>query len=477
MVKNQDICWMSADELVRLIRTKRLSPVEVVKSVLDRIETVNPKINAYVTVSADSTLAEAKAAEDAVMKGDKLGPLHGVPFSVKDVNHTKGMRTTMGSKLLENFVPEEDAVNVARLKEAGAIIVGKTNTPEFAALCVTDNSVFGNTLNPWDLKRTSGGSSGGAAAAVATGLAPLATGTDMGGSIRIPSSCCGVFGIKPNFGRVPNYPPFQATVCTEGAITRTVKDAALMLDVMAGSHWGDRQSLPAPCVSFVKSMKLGAKGLKAAWSPDLGYAKVSREVRSICKEAVKKLSNTGVEVEETDLNLGDFEPLRIMHRIFTNSDLAATVSLYGQFDKVKDKLYPMVASRLGQMQSSTSVDYVRAVFARQEFSAKIGQFFEKYDVLLTPAMGVPAWKIGLPDWQYHPYDVDGKPVGELVWHFSWPFNLTGQPAASIPVGWTKDGLPVGLQIAGRYHDEATIFRVADVLEKINPWAHKKPPLE
>ena len=267
-MQEQEICWMSASELATAIRMKKLSPVEVVKHLLARIATINPEVNAYVTMTEDSALAEAKEAEDAVMKGGQLGPLHGVPVAIKDTNFTKGVRTTMGSRLMEDFIPEEDSVHVDRLKKAGAIILGKTNTPEFAAKAVTENLVFGITRNPWNLEKTTGGSSGGSASAVAAGLTPLATGSDAGGSIRSPASCCGVFGIKPQFGRVPIYPLFHLweSLLHEGPITRTVKDAALMLDVMAGPHWGDRHSLPPPGFSFAESLEGGVKGLRVACS-------------------------------------------------------------------------------------------------------------------------------------------------------------------------------------------------------------------
>ena len=472
-MENQDICWMSASDLAAAIRAKKLSPVELVGALLGRIEAINPRINAYVTVTADLAMAAAKEAEDAVMRREELGPLHGVPVSIKDTNFTKGVRTTMGSRLMENYVPEEDSVHVARLKKAGVIILGKTNTPEFAAKAVTENLVFGITRNPWNLERTPGGSSGGSAAAVATGLGPIATGSDAGGSIRIPASCCGVFGIKPQFGRVPIYPLFHLweSLLHEGAITRTVKDAALMLDVMAGPHWGDRHSLPLLPVSFVKSLEGGVKGLRVAWSPDLGYAMVSRQVRAICEEAVKKFSEMGAEVEEAHPG---FENSGTTYLTIMNTEFGARLSLFGPLDELKDKLHPMVVERVAPLQNLTANDYLRAMFARQELSAKVGKFFETYDLLLTPTQGVPAWQIGLPN--VYVEEVDGKPVSGMDWSLAHPFDLTGQPAASIPAGWTEDGLPVGLQIVGRPYDEAMVFRAAAAFEQAQPWAQMRPPL-
>ena len=462
----QEIWWMSAVDLARAIRERRLSAVEVVIALLERIEVINPKINAYVTLTADLAIGAAREAEDAVMKGKELGPLHGIPVSIKDMVFTKGVRTTMGSKLLEDFVPEEDAVHVARLKEAGAIMLGKTNTSEFGWKPLTDNPLFGITRNPWNLDRTPGGSSGGAAAAVAAGLGPLAAGSDGGGSIRIPSSCCGVFGIKPQFGRVPRYPilPGLAILAHEGPITRTVRDAALMLDVMAGPHWGDGYSIPAPGVSFAQSVEGGVRGLKIAWSADLGYATVEPEVRAICERAARRFSEMGAEVEEAAPGFGNQETHLVT---LFGADILMAISELGSVDAVKDKLDPLMVPMLPVVTELKALDYARAMFAIQELKVKVGMFFQTYDLLLTPTLAGPPLPVELED-----------PLSFLSWMpFTFPFNFTGQPAASVPAGWTEDGLPVGLQIVGRPYDEATVFRAAAAFEEVQPWAQRKPPLE
>ena len=468
---SQEICWMSADDLATAIKTKKLSPVEIVKHLLERMADINPKINAYVTITEDSAIAEAKEAEDAVMQGRQVGPLHGVPVALKDTNFTKGVRTTMGSRLMEDFVPEEDSVHVERLKKAGAIVLGKTNTPEFAAKAVTDNLVFGITRNPWNSERTTGGSSGGSAATVAAGLAPLATGSDAGGSIRIPASCCGVFGIKPQFGRVPNYPLFHLweSLLHDGPITRTVKDAALMLDVMAGQHWGDRHSLPPSGLSFVESLKGGVKGLRVAWSPDLNYATVSHQVLAICEAAIKQFTEMGAEVEEVQL---DCRMAGMTYATILDTELAARVALFGPLYEIKDRLDPLLVERVDAVKNLTANDYLKISFTRQELSARVGKLFQTYDLLLTPTLGIPAWPIGLP--KVYVEEVDGKPVSTRGWTLTFPFNLTGQPAASIPAGWTDDNLPVGLQIAGRPYDEAIVFRAAAAFEAAKPWIHNRP---
>jgi aspartyl-tRNA(Asn)/glutamyl-tRNA(Gln) amidotransferase subunit A len=461
----QDICWMSAADLARAIKTKKLSPVEVIRTFLERIESVNPMINAYVTVTADSALEEARKAERKVMKGGKPGPLHGVPVSVKDLIFTKGVRTTFGSKLLEDFVPDEDAVVVSRLKKAGAIVLGKTNTSEFGFKPLTDNLVFGVTRNPWNLERSCGGSSGGAAASVAAGLGPLAVGADGGGSIRIPSSCCGVFGMKPQHGRVPRYPAFSGgeLVTHEGPITRTVRDAALMLDVIAGYHWGDGYSLPAPVSSFAKSLGRGVKGLKIAWSPDLGFATVDSEVKKICERAANKFSQMGAEVEEA--HPGFENPEVHIGNIF-GGDAVAALSVLGPVENIIDKVTPLTAAMLfvsGELKAS---DYARTLFAKHEMALKSGKFFRKYDLLLTPTVAGPPLPVDRDD-----------PIEFLKWiPFTPVFNFTGQPAASIPAGWTKNGLPVGLQIVGRQYDEYTVFRAAAAFEQASPWTQRKPSL-
>lgn len=465
-MSRREICWMSATELAKSIRHKKLSPVEVVRAVLERIERINPKVNAYVTLTADSALGAAKRAEKAVVKGESLGPLHGVPVSIKDLVFTKGVRTTMGCKLLEDFVPDEDAVLVARLKEAGAIMLGKTNTPEFGLKPMTENRVFGVTRNPWNLERTPGGSSGGAGAAVAAGLGPLASGNDAGGSIRIPACWCGVFGIKPQFGRVPRYPTFHGAelLTHEGPITRTVRDAALMLDVMAGLHWGDCFSIPAPAKRFSTSLRGGVNGLRIAWSPDLGYAEVDAEVRRVCERAAKGFSRLGAEVEEA--HPGFDHPGAHSGTVFGTDHLEA-FSVFGPLDQIIGKLDDLTTIMLALSADLKATQYAKVVFAKQELFAKCGKFFQTYDLLLTPTVPIPPPEVGFAD-----------PVAYLNWiSFTFPFDLTGQPAASVPAGWTKNGLPVGLQIVGRPYDEATVLRAAAAFEGAQPWTHLKPPLE
>ena len=329
-----------------------------------------------------------------------------------------------------------------------------------------DNGIFGFTRTPWNLKRSPGGSSGGAAAAVASGLGPLAAGSDGGGSIRIPSSCCGVFGIKPQLGRVPRYPIFHgAEILThEGPITRSVRDAALMLDVISGIHWGDVYSIPAPEESFFKSMNSGIKGMKIAWSLDLGYAQVETEVRDICEQAVSKFTGIGAVVEEAHPEIDNPESY---HATIYTVDHLAVLSSFGPVDEIVDKVDPLTATILYVAEDIKATEYAKAMFSRQELAVKLGEFFQVYDVLLTPTLAAPPPPIDFDD-----------PAGFLRWlPFILVFSLTGQPAASIPAGWTRDGLPVGLQIIGRPYDEMTVLRAASAFEEVSPWEHLKPPLD
>jgi aspartyl-tRNA(Asn)/glutamyl-tRNA(Gln) amidotransferase subunit A len=373
---------------------------------------------------------------------------------------------TCGSKLLENFIPQEDAVHVSRLKKAGAIMLGKTNTSEFGLKTLTDNLLFGITRNPWNLERTSGGSSGGAAAAVAAGLGPLAVGMDAGGSIRIPSSCCGVFGIKPQLGRIPRCPGLYVAELLnhDGPISRTVRDAALMLDVASGLHWGDIYSIPAPATKFSESLNGGVKGLRIAWSPDLGYANVDAQVAAICERAARQFSDIGAVLDEA--GPGFEYPQDHFNNLF-RADIAAAFSRFGPVDQIVSQVDFVTGAILSAAHEVTATDYARAMFARQDLAITVGRFFQDYDLLLTPTIVEPP-----------PYAEPADPLTFLkLLALTSPFNMTGQPAASVPAGWTDDGLPVGLQIVGRPYDEATVLRAAAAFEEACPWAHRKPAME
>ncbi len=466
-----ELCYLSARKLASAYRRGKLSPVEVVDAILARIEKLNPKLNAFCLLLPEEARREAKKAEAAFRRKKKVGPLHGIPVSIKDLIFTKGIRTTGGSKMLEQFVPDEDETSVARLRAAGAIIVGKTNTPEFGHKGVTDNPLFGITRNPWNLDTTAGGSSGGAAAAVAAGLCPLALGNDGGGSVRIPSSLCGIFGLKPSFGRIPRYPAFLGweTLSHTGPMTRTVADAALMMDVVAGPDDGDRYSLPPNSGTYSGALRGSLKGTRVAWSADLGYATVEPEVLEITSEAAKAFRKARCKVEE--LNPG----LDCPEEDFSTMVMCEYQAALGEYlDEWRDKMDPSLAILIELGKGFSAKDYVRATFRRQDFHVMVQKIFERYDFLLTPTIAVPAFGVG----KVAPDEVAGKRLSPLAWMpFTYPFNMTGQPAASVPCGFTREGLPVGLQIVGRRHDDAGVLRMAAAFEKLRPWTDARPPVD
>ena len=466
-MKNEDLCFLSAVDLAAAIRAKKVSPVEVTAAVLERIDKIDPHLNAVCTLMADEARKTAAAAEQAVMRGDELGPMHGVPVTIKDNIFVKDVRTTFGSKLMEHNVTKEDAPSTERLRKAGAIIVGRTNSPEFGWKGVTDNKVFGITRNPWNLKLTPGGSTGGGSAAVATGMGAIAVGTDGGGSLRIPASFCNLVGFKASFGRIPNYPPGPGMTARHiGPITRTVGDAALSLNVMAGADERDMLSLPSDNVNYLAEMDKGVKGLRIAWSPDLGYAHVTLEVARVCAAAVEKFRSAGATIEQTEITWGD--PYDCWSIFFFG---AGTTTLKDKLATHGHLLDPGMRKASEEGLKLTAVDYVNGLLQRNEFWQKVRLLYDKYDLLLTPTLAYPPFPVGQDDATPLP----GQKLGPLQWtQFTYPFNLTGQPAASVPCGWTKDELPIGLQIIGKRFDDVTVLRAARAWEQIQPWADRRP---
>lgn len=469
-----DLCFTPAVELAELIRRRALSPVEVTRAVLERIEQLNGRLGAYVVIHAERALAEARRAEQGIMVGHPLGPLHGVPLSIKDNFWTAGDRTTFGSRLLADFVPTENAPSVARLRAAGAIFVGRTNLPEFAWRGSTDNPLFGESRNPWDLTRTPGGSTGGGAAAVAAGLGPLALGSDGAGSIRIPASFCGLVGLKPSFGRVPIYPAaggheLVAHVCP---LARTVRDVALLMNAIARYDRRDPFALPDDGVDYVAACEQplirppGGVPVRVAWSADLGFAPVERETREIVAAAARAFGELGLEVEEASPALGD--PSTILRALYGGAQAGAHAA---RPPEQKAQMDPELVAYAEASSTLSPVEYFRAVVARQAMVDTLRRFFERYDLLLTPTLCLPAFPLGLVG----PREVAGRAVTHLGWTLCYPFNYSGQPAISVPAGWTASGLPVGLQIVGRRLDDALVLRAAAAFEVLRPWAIRRPP--
>ncbi len=466
---DERLCWMSATELAQLIRRKKVSPVDVVDAVLARIEAVNPALNAFVTLAADEARRRARVAEQALARRSaRLGPLHGIPFSVKDLVITRGVRTTFGTPLYRDNVPDETAPIVERLEAAGGIMLGKTNTPTFGWIGATHNLLFGVTRNPWNRDRTPGGSSGGASAAAAAGLGPLHVGTDGGGSIRIPASCAGIFGHKPSYGRIPTYPVSGAwSLSHVGPMTRTVADAALMMNICAGPDERDQYSLPAERVDYVKALGGSLRGLRVAWTDDLGFAEVvDPEVVAVCARAVRAVGRLGCRVDT--VKPGWPSPKDAWERIFCGG-IAARLAPY--LPERRDQIDPGLLAIVERALKDPPGRYVQAWFDRLAWWQHPRAFFEKFDLLLTPTIACPPFPVGLDN----PTEIAGRAVAPYGWiPFTFPFNLTGQPAASVPAGFTRDGLPVGLQIVGRRFDDVGVLRAAAAFERARPWAGKRP---
>jgi len=464
---DEKMCFLSATEIARGIRERSFSALDVVETVLARIEKQNPGLNAYCTLMADSARQAARQADERIAAGDEVGPLHGVPISIKDNLYVKDSRTTSGSKLHEHDVTTEDAPIIERLRRAGAIILGRTNTPEFGWKGVTDNRVFGITRNPWNLELTPGGSSGGGSAAVAAGLGPIAIGTDGGGSLRIPASFCGLVGHKPSYGRVATWPGVSVGSLRHiGGMTRTVEDSALLLNVIAGPDERDPDSLPAADVDYLAEIERGIEQVRIAYSPDLGFATVDPEVGRLCEESAMELSEAGALVEKVEL---DWEDPYDCWRVFFYGASAARLGRI--VDQQGHLLDPGLRACVKDALELRGLDYSDALTGRNEFWHRVRQLFASFDLLITPTLPVPPFAVGQDNADPFP----GQEQGELQWtQFTYPFNLTGQPATSVPAGWTGANLPVGMQIVGRRFDDALVLRAARAFEQLQPWRDRWP---
>ncbi len=464
----EDIAYMSALDLIQHYRDRRLSPVEVAHYMLARIAQYNPKLNAFRLVDEATTLSMAEASKQRWAKGEPCGLLDGVPISIKDLVTTKGWSTLRGSKAIDpNQEWLVDAPVVARLREHGAVFIGKTTTPESGHKVVTQSPLTGITRNPWSLDKTPGGSSGGAAAALASGIGPLAVGTDGAGSIRIPASFCGVFGLKPTWGRVPIYPVSTfGRMSTIGPMARTVSDAALMYTAIAQPDSRDCFALPDDERNYLEGLEDGIKGLRIAFSPDLGQpCSVEPEVSELVATAAQAFEQLGAQVETVDLHwLADLQEifLPIWHANYANF-----LQMYEpeQVQLMDPDLLAIanVGNRLSLL------DYFAAMNRRGVICTKVHKLFNQYDLLLTPTMPLVAFKAGRTrpqgfedDWSWVP--------------FTYLFNLTEQPAASVPCGFTQAGLPVGLQIAGPLYSDALVLRVSQCFEQAHSYNQYHPTL-
>ncbi len=481
-MSTNDLLFLSATSAASLIRRKKLSPVEYIDAVLAAIEIQQPRLNAFVTITADRARDAARRAEQAVMNNDTLGPLHGVPVTIKDLFATAGVRTSYGSAVHADNVPDHDDILVQRLTRAGAITLGKTTTPEFGHKGLTDGPSFGTTRNPWNLERTTGGSTGGSAAAVAAGLGPLGLGTDGAGSVRIPAAACGLVGLKPTNGVVPYEQAVDsfASYAAAGPLTRTVADAALMMSVLSGPDPIDPWSLGAPAFAApafaatdTRLIGRDLAGLRAGYIRLMANERISEDVARNTNAAIAALEARGLIVEEVTDPIDWIEDQArqvYMGNIFVG--FGPHVAKFG------NQMDPVLLDFIKQGSKVSLSDFRRGQYARTGLYRAIQKLFTKYDILLSPTLtrtAIPADFSNIRD----QIDIDGIPSGTTRqgWtSYVYPFNLTGHPALTVPSGWGEGGLPTGLQIIGKWHTDADLLRIGAILEETSPWAHLTPPL-
>jgi aspartyl-tRNA(Asn)/glutamyl-tRNA(Gln) amidotransferase subunit A len=452
--------------LATRIRTREISPVELTEAILERIAAKDKMLQAFVAVTAEEARNAAKAAEHAILAGNYLGPLHGIPVAVKDIFYTRGVRTTAGSKILADFVPEYDATVVERLKRAGAVIIGKVNTHEFAMSVLTPP-----TRNPWNRDYIPGGSSGGSGAAVAASLCLAATGTDTGGSIRIPAALCGVVGIKPTYGRVSKYGvvPLSWTLDHPGPLTKSVEDAAIMLSTMAGSDPRDPATVDVPVPDYVRALTGDIKGLRIGMPREYFFEKIDTEVTQAVRQAVRVLEGLGASVEE--VSFPHIQHMAIVHACIILTEAA---TYHERWLRTRaDDYQPDVRFSLEWGKLFMGIDYVQCQRVRELIRQDFATALRHVDIIAAPTVPVAAPRIG-----EDPVKIGEQSEGVVsaMIRLTRPSNHTGLPAVSVPCGFTTGGLPIGFQLIGRAFDEAIVLRVAHAYEANTPWHEKVPPV-
>ncbi len=474
-MRGAGICFLEATELARLIRVRELSAQEVTAACLEQTERTNPHVNAVVTLVPERAMRDARAADEclaeALAHGEDVGPLHGLPVAHKDLAPTRGIRTTFGSLVYEDFVPEEDSLVVERLRRAGAITVGKTNTPELGAGSQTYNEVFGETLNPYDTTRTCGGSSGGAAVALACGMVPIADGSDMGGSLRNPASFCNVVGFRPSLGRVPSWPSQAAwsQLSTEGPMARTVRDVALMLGAISGPDPRSPLAIPEAGEDFPRSLERDFSGARVAWSRDLGGLPVDPRVTTVLDGQRRVFEDIGclVEDHEPDFTNADeiFKTLRAWHFELSYGEL---------LEEHRDLMKETVVWNIEQGARLSGPEVGRAERGRTELYHRVRTFMEDYEFLVAPVSQVPPFDVK----QRYVTEINGMEMGTYIdWMKSCYYvTVTGLPAISVPCGFTPEGLPVGVQIVGRYRDDLSVLQLANAFEQATGFGKHRPPI-
>ncbi|MBM3139385.1 MAG: amidase [Chloroflexi bacterium] len=466
MTTSTDLDFASAEELAALVRRRALSPRELMAHTLDRIEALNPRLNAFVELNPERALAEASAQSERIARGEDLGPLGGLPFGVKDLEDVGGLVTSHGSRAFRDHVAPRDSVQVERLRRAGAIPIGKTNTPEFGHTGFSANELFGATRNPWNLERTPGGSSGGSAAAVAGGLVAIATASDGGGSVRIPACFVGAYGLKTSFGRVPIGPSDFTRwidVSVYGPITRTVRDAALILDQVAGYHPADPCSLPHPGSSYLRALEEPLAPLRIAYSPTLGATHVQSDVAVAVEQAVTAFTELGHAVDRFD------DPIPQIGQWWTRmTRFEGLAALWDVFHERPQELSEPYRAGLEAALALGAHDFGEFARGRAQLNDWCWRLFERYDLLLTPTMPLEAFAAEGP----LPSEVEGQRYNFIA--FTAPFNFSGHPAATVRAGRTASGMPCGLQIVGPRHRDDLVLRASLAYEAVRPWAGDWP---
>ena len=471
-MSQQILNYLPVSELGPLIRDKKISPVELVQACLDRVNAIDSQFHAFIHVMERSAISEAKKAEQSISSGEYKGPLHGIPIGLKDLYYTKGVPTTAGSPILADFIPGEDATAVTKLTDAGGVILGKLNLHPFAYGAVGLNPDYGTPPNPWGTERIPGGSSSGSGVALITGMIPAATGSDTGGSIRIPASICGVVGIKPTYGRVSKHGviPLSWSLDHTGPMTRTVEDCAILLQAMSGYDPKDPGSRDIPVPNYLVEMKQSVKGLKAGLPVKEFYNRLQGGVREKVEQAIKVLEQLGVSVEEVDVPSMD-EAAAISLGI-----LGPEVAAYHRkwVEERPEDYFPQVLTRIKSGMFVPAVDYIKAHQARARFTQGYLKAMEGLDLLITPTEQLTAPKI-----EETVVTIDGveEATQNLMVALNRPFNLTGFPAMSVPCGFDENDLPVGLQIIGKPFQEGVVLRTAFNYEQATPWHSKRPNLK
>lgn len=471
---SSEFAFVPAVELAAQIRSRALSPVELMVATLERIGQSQPSLNAFITIAAESAMDAARRAEAAVMRGDALGPLHGLPVAVKDLVPTAGIRTTWGSLIFKDHVPDQDAVAVARLKAAGAIVVGKTTTPEFGQQCLTQAPLFGRTRNAWRADRSSGGSSGGSAVAVAAGLVALAVATDGGGSTRIPAACNGVVGFKQGLGVVPQEYAQDGfgNISYITPMTRTVADTALMLSVMAGPDIYDPQTTGRPRRDFARALRAGGDlaGVRIGWRARLGNAAVASAVISACEAALAALAALGATIEAHDAPFDNPEAVW-----FVNNGAYRMAQFGHHLREHRAIMDPTFVRQMDRVANYSAAELYAAIFQRTRLYRQVQAWFDACDVVAMPTLSRTA--VPIDQDFFGPIEIDNQRVENIraSWYpYTMPFNLTGNPAISLPCGFDPAGMPTAIQLIARPGEDAELLRIAAALERARPWAEKRP---